>query len=498
MKKDYDLLGVLGRGSFGVVYKARRKETNQLCVVKVIQVSQLDQPSQEDSLNEVKILSSLDNLYIVKYFDSFVEDNQLFIVMEYCEKGDLSLLIKSRTKPLPENRIWEILLQICMGLEYLHRVKVLHRDIKTMNLFMADEKGIRIGDLGIARVLSSTTTFAHTVVGTPYYLSPELCEEKPYNNKSDVWALGCVLYELCALKKPFDATNPGALILKILRSSVPPLSNNWSGELRELVKICLFKDQKKRPDISSILKRPGIKERVLAANLMIPENSVLNAARISMRKSVDEGEEEKRKKIDEGRKSEDIKKKPEEKKPEEKKPEEKKPVIKPRVRKGAPLESKKPSSYARNMLKKPVLPKKLEDPKPSIVPVALPRHLTPAEEEESLIEDSTYEIVAMAAPPVPELTFTTVKPNIITNDSSSDDQSYHSDDKDLYAIKEVDSKLEHTNKDLQLKLVHVQNQQRDIEKIIFHKSDEIIEKIGLVSFNEIHDYFKRKYLVWSS
>lgn len=445
--------------------------------MKIIPVGQLDSISQEDSLNEVKILSSLDNYYIVKYFDSFVEENQLHIVMEYCEKGDLSKLIKSRTKPFAEPRIWEIFLQICLGLEHLHRVKVLHRDIKTMNLFLFDEKSIRIGDLGIARVLSSTTTFAHTVVGTPYYLSPELCEEKPYNSKSDIWALGCVLYELCALKKPFDATNPGALILKILRSTYAPLSNTFSSELREIVKLCLLKDHKKRPDIIGILKRPGIKEKALSFNIPIPENSILNIARISIKKSIDEAEEEKSL----PRKKNSI-------------IDSKKPPIKPRVRKGAPLECKKPLGYAK--LPKKLTTKKSEDIKiVANLPIALPVNLKPPEEEESIFEESSYEIITSEPPPPQNFIFTKVKPAVLTNDSESDDQSYHSDEKELFQIKEADDRLENTDQEKNLKLIHLQNQQKHLERIIHDKSEDIIEKLGFNVFHEIHSYFKQKYVV---
>ena len=401
--------------------------------------------------------------------------------MEFCENGDLSKLIKSRTKPFPEAKIWEIFLQICLGLEYLHRVKVLHRDIKTMNLFLLNEKSIRIGDLGIARVLSSTTTFAHTVVGTPYYLSPELCEEKPYNSKSDIWALGCVLYELCALKKPFDATNPGALILKILRSTYAPLSSTFSAELREITKLCLLKDHKKRPNIVGILKRPGIKERVLGLNLPIPENSVLNVARISMKKSVEEPVEEEKLVVAKVKKAE---------------VETKKAQIKPRVRKGAPLDSKKPTGYAKVQKKIPT--KKTEEPQiPLVLPNILPLNLKPPDEEESIFEDISYEIVTSEPPPFPELTFNKVQPAVLSNDSSnSDDQSYHSDDKELFQINEVEDKLELTQQEKKnQKLAHLQKWQKQLESLIHHKTDEFIEKLGFNSYHEIHSYFKQKYVV---
>ena len=108
-------------------------------------------------------------------------------------------------KHLSEAKIWKFFIEMCLGLQYLHANRILHRDIKTINMFLAKDDKIKIGDLGVARELNHTANMAHTVVGTPYYLSPELCEEKPYNNKSDIWSLGCVLYEMCTLRHPFEA-----------------------------------------------------------------------------------------------------------------------------------------------------------------------------------------------------------------------------------------------------------------------------------------------------
>lgn len=125
------------------------------------------------------------------------------IVMEFCDSGDLSNYLKMQNKkPLKEDKIWKFFIEICIGLEYIHKNKILHRDIKTLNIFMNKNDEIKIGDLGVAKMLTSNE-FAQTMVGTPFYLSPELCEEKPYNEKSDIWALGCMLYELCTYRHPF-------------------------------------------------------------------------------------------------------------------------------------------------------------------------------------------------------------------------------------------------------------------------------------------------------
>ena len=215
---DYELLAELGKGSFGIVYRVRRKSDGVILVLKQINIAQLPAPLRSAALNEVKILSSLDNPYIVKYYDSFIEKNMLNIFMEYCEGGDLSQYMKQfNGKPLHENKIWKFFIQMCLGLDYIHQKKILHRDIKSLNIFLTKDENIRIGDLGVAKVLAETTNFAHTMVGTPYYLSPEMAEEKPYNEKSDVWALGCVLYQLCTGRHPFEASNQAALLLKIIR-----------------------------------------------------------------------------------------------------------------------------------------------------------------------------------------------------------------------------------------------------------------------------------------
>lgn len=157
---------------------------------------------------------------------------------------------------------------MCLGLEYLHNKKILHRDIKTMNIFLNKDENIRIGDLGVAKVLHESTNFAHTMVGTPYYLSPEMCEEKPYNEKSDIWALGCVIYELCTAKHPFEANNQGALILRIVRGKYSPIPTTYSNELGELVDSCLSRDYRKRPKAGEILKKT-CKENCFKENVRV-------------------------------------------------------------------------------------------------------------------------------------------------------------------------------------------------------------------------------------
>lgn len=276
--KNYEVICKIGQGSFGTVFKVRRKSDKVILVMKMIKVQSLSKKCQQESVSEVTILSSLSCPYIVKYYESFVENSILHIIMEYCEKGDLSQLIKKQM--LPENKIWKYFIQTCMGLEYLHSKQILHRDVKALNIFLSNDDSIRIGDLGVAKILNNTACFAQTQVGSPYYLSPELCEEKPYNTKSDVWALGCVLYEMCTTKHPFTAPNQAALLLKIVKGCYMPLPPEFSPGIREIVDLLLEKDYKKRPSIQAVLMRTDIENKVSEYGIFVPISSVLSKKKI--------------------------------------------------------------------------------------------------------------------------------------------------------------------------------------------------------------------------
>jgi len=219
----------------------------------------MDKKEIEEVKNEAKILSSISSEFIVKYYSSFLENNTLNIIMEYCEQGDLGKLLnikRNLVKILNEDIVWKYFIQISLGIVYLHSKKILHRDIKTMNIFLTKNNDVRIGDLGVAKVLAGTL-FAKTCIGTPYYLSPEICQELPYNEKSDIWALGCILYELSTFKHPFNANNQAALVLKILKGKYDPISKEYSNDLHTMVDLLLEKDLEKRPTIFDILTNPS-------------------------------------------------------------------------------------------------------------------------------------------------------------------------------------------------------------------------------------------------
>ena len=254
--KDYKIIRILGKGSYASAYLVTKELSgiNKSYVIKQIPLEDLSPSEKEEVKTEAKLLSQIKSDFVVKYYESFEENNFLNIVMEYCELGDLEHLLKQRNNiPLNDNFIWKLFIQIVIGLADLHNMKILHRDLKTSNIFLTKNYDVKIGDLGVAKKLSNND-FTKTVIGTPYYLSPEICKEKPYNEKSDIWALGCILYELCTFKHPFDSTNQAALINKILKENPKQIPYTFDYYFNEIIKKLLQKNMNKRPSCKLILK----------------------------------------------------------------------------------------------------------------------------------------------------------------------------------------------------------------------------------------------------
>ena len=276
MIKDYIIKSRLGIGSYGTVYKVCKKNTNKIYVIKQVSLLGLGEKEIMEYKSEAKLLSSIKSNYVVKYFDSFIDNHNLNILMEYCDGGDLYQYLEKNKKKkikLKEKIIWQIFIQMIIGLNSIHKKKILHRDIKSQNIFLTKNLDIKIGDLGVSKKLIQTN-FAKTFIGTPYYLSPEICMEKPYNDKSDIWAIGCILYELCTFNYPFNAKSQGALLLKILNNEPEKIDNNYySKDLQNMINLLLNKNYELRPSCADILKMKIILDKAKKYNLI---NDIMN------------------------------------------------------------------------------------------------------------------------------------------------------------------------------------------------------------------------------
>lgn len=255
MDEKYQRIKVLGKGSFGKAYLVRNTEADELCVVKQMETSMMNPKERSEAVKEATLLKRMDHKNIVKFQDVFMtRKGRLCIVMEYADGGDVHMEIKRREgRLLQEPSILEWFVQTCFALKHVHDRKVLHRDLKTQNIFLMSTGQIKLGDFGIARVLDATKDYARTMVGTPYYLSPEIIEDSPYNSKSDVWSIGVVLYEMTTLRHPFDADSLVILASKILKDQYPPPDASYSSDLVSLIQSMLSKKSSLRPSIRGIL-----------------------------------------------------------------------------------------------------------------------------------------------------------------------------------------------------------------------------------------------------
>lgn len=202
METTYKVIKTIGEGSFGKCFLVKYPEdSDETFILKKIKIDTMSKKDRKEALNEVCVLKQLDHPHIIKYNTSFVESGNLCIVMEYAPGGDLCQYLKKRKGVhVAEETVLAQFVQLCQAINYIHSHRILHRDLKTQNVFLTNDGKVKLGDFGISKILNETKGYANTLVGTPYYLSPELCQEKPYNNKSDIWSLGCCLYEMCMFK----------------------------------------------------------------------------------------------------------------------------------------------------------------------------------------------------------------------------------------------------------------------------------------------------------
>lgn len=268
----YNKIREIGSGSFGRCYlvqgKVKDQDEKRLMVMKQIDVGRMDRKERQVAENEVKCLSSLKHPYIVRYWESFMHEKFLCIVMDYCEGGDLFQLVqqhKQRGRPIPESNVIQWFTQLSLALKYVHDKSILHRDIKSQNVLLTGKDGrasAKMADFGISRFLEGPNALARTVVGTPYYLSPEMVQKQPYSWASDIWALGCVLYEMCALRVPFEANDMNQLVRRIVSTTPARIPSSYSREMGDLCAGMLSRDQQRRPTATTLVQLPLLQKQI--------------------------------------------------------------------------------------------------------------------------------------------------------------------------------------------------------------------------------------------
>lgn len=289
--ENYTVLRLLGKGNYGSVYLATHNASGTEVALKAVPVEGMTSDERDRAMREVALLSHLAHPCVVRAWDAFIQDQHLHMVMEYCSGGDLGTIIASARRShemFTEVEILDWTAQILLALAHVHARRVLHRDLKAGNVFLTHTNTVRLGDFGIAKVLQSTLDAAKTVIGkrcplrtgsrrcrahqlhftfhagTPYYLSPEVCRNLPYDEKSDVWSLGCLVYELCSLRHAFSSDNLLALVFKIVQEGHPPLPPSTPVSLMRLVDMLLCKDVAKRPRAEQVLRLPIMLTRLRA------------------------------------------------------------------------------------------------------------------------------------------------------------------------------------------------------------------------------------------
>ena len=282
---DFKKEKVIGQGSFGSVYLVRRLEDNKQYAMKTVLLDKLDKNEQENSVNEVRILASINHPNVIGYKETFWNDKNksINIIMEYADGGDLQSKIEKMRltgEMFSESIIWEYAIQMIKGLKALHDKKIMHRDIKSANIFLFKDKRLcKIGDMNVSKVIKNKVLLTQT--GTPYYASPEVWNDEPYSYKSDLWSIGCVIYELCELHPPFNGKDFDELYANVCEGNPERIDPVYSDDLWKMILMLLQVDVKKRYDCNKFLNDKFIKWKIIKMRKYNNNSCYLNSTLLS-------------------------------------------------------------------------------------------------------------------------------------------------------------------------------------------------------------------------
>mmetsp|Transcript_33053 Transcript_33053/g.72070 ORF Transcript_33053/g.72070 Transcript_33053/m.72070 type:complete len:456 (-) Transcript_33053:40-1407(-) len=256
MMEGYTMERELGRGGFGSVFLARCTTTAQLVTVKVY-----NDPKNKQAIRESYFLDIMsNNPAVVGLRHALVTDSTLVIFMEFCAGGDISQFVRKYPGPVPALLVNKWVAELLIGVAHMHRVFIAHRDIKPANIFLTEDLDVRIGDLGLCRLMMDPS---RTYVGSPVYMSPEQHQNQQYGLSGDIWALGCSIYEMCMKRPPFSSDTMEELHEKLAKGTVDPIpSDVYGADLPRVVAMMLNRDPRERPSAMALLGDPWVQVQV--------------------------------------------------------------------------------------------------------------------------------------------------------------------------------------------------------------------------------------------
>ena len=260
--EGYRIIKFLGSGKFSVVYEAERQLDSKLVALKIIKIYDIkDKNLVEKCLQEVNLLKRVNHPNIIKYLDSFIFQNELYIAVEWADKGDVKRLIKKYKQEgdeIDERKVIEYTREIAAGLNHMHEQRVIHRDLKPANILITSDGIFKLGDLGLGRIMNTETIKTFSKVGTPLYMAPEVINNSNgYDFKCDNWSLGCVIYELITLRSPFQTSEKLSLIelfKKINSGLYPKIDNNKYKVAAKISEALLKVNPEERMELDQVLK----------------------------------------------------------------------------------------------------------------------------------------------------------------------------------------------------------------------------------------------------
>ena len=255
---EYNETDRLGEGRYGQVFKATRRSDGCVVAIKRLHIFDMDEQARHLCLREADLLLRIQHEHIIAILDCFMHHNDLYLVMEYADLGDMAKLIaemNAKQLRFTEEDMWRFIYCIASALHHMHSRHLMHRDIKPANIYVSRGGEVKVGDLGLGRVMEGYYDRAGSVVGTPYYMSPEVIREEEYDYATDIWSLGCLVYEMAQLHVPFQGDNLWLLGINIQQGNYTPIDSIYSQELIEFVNSLLQKQPSLRPTAAVITTR---------------------------------------------------------------------------------------------------------------------------------------------------------------------------------------------------------------------------------------------------